>query len=77
MTLNTTSIGSVINVIRKREWETLKLNKYMKEELLEAKRKLYHLLLNKNSDELSDNEVEIMFQLSKDEQIQELLNSKT
>lgn len=43
----------------------------MKEEILEAKRKLYSLLL-KNG--LTDNEIDIMYLLSKDEQIQELLN---
>jgi len=46
-------------------------------ELLELKRKLYHALLKKESKDLTENEVNIMFYLSKDEQIQELLNDLT
>jgi hypothetical protein len=42
----------------------------MKEEILEAKRRLYSLLLDLDDHEISDNELEIMFLLSKDEQIQ-------
>lgn len=48
----------------------------MEKELLEAKMKLYHLLLKKG-DDVTDNEIEIMFHLSKDKQIQELLNQKS
>ena len=43
------------------------------EQLFEAKRQLYFLLLQK--DVLTDNEVELMFYLSKDEQIQELFKN--
>lgn len=46
----------------------------MEAKLLEAKRELYSLLLNKKK--LTDNEAEIMFYLSKDKQIQELLTNK-
>ena len=42
----------------------------MKEEILEAKRRLYLLLMKLNEDSITDNEVDIMFLLSKDEQIQ-------
>jgi hypothetical protein len=42
----------------------------MKEEILEAKRKLYLLLMELNEDAITDNEIEIMFLLSRDEQIQ-------
>ena len=45
----------------------------MKENLIELKRKLFVALLDLSNDELSDNEVDLMFNLSKDEQIQELL----
>lgn len=51
----------------------------MKNEILEAKRRLYLLLLNKlNLDNigLTDNEVDIMFLLSKDEQIQSLFETQ-
>ena len=50
----------------------------MKEEILEAKRRLYLLLLNKpklDNRGLTDNEVDIMFLLSKDEQIQSLFEN--
>ena len=48
----------------------------MKEEILEAKRRLYLLLIKLNKDTITDNEVEIMFLLSKDEQIQSLLEKE-
>ena len=44
-----------------------------KTELLEAKRKLYLLLLNLNEDDITDNELDIMLFLSRDEQIQSIL----
>ena len=44
----------------------------MKEQLLEAKRKLYSLLLELG-DEITDKEVDIMFALSNDEQIRSIL----
>lgn len=47
----------------------------MKEEILEAKRKLYLLLMKLDEDTITDNEVDIMFLLSKDEQIQSLFKS--
>lgn len=43
-----------------------------KEEILEAKRKLYLLLMKLNKDTITDNELDIMLLLSKDEQIQSL-----
>ena len=48
----------------------------MKEEILEAKRKLYLLLLRLDEKTITENEVDIMYSISKDEQIQEFLNSK-
>ncbi|HWY13089.1 MAG TPA: hypothetical protein VN026_17260 [Bacteroidia bacterium] len=50
----------------------------MKDKILEAKKTLYRLLLDKDkeSDDLTDGEVDVLFALSKDEQIQELLTSK-
>lgn len=47
----------------------------MKEEILEAKRKLYLLLMRLDEDTITDNEVDIMFLLSKDKQIQLLFES--
>jgi hypothetical protein len=47
-------------------------NIIMEEEILEAKRRLYLLLMKLNEDSITDNEVDIMFLLSKDEQIQSL-----
>lgn len=44
--------------------------------LLEAKRKLYSLLLELPQDEITDNETDMLFSLSKDEQIQTFLKSK-
>ena len=44
--------------------------------LLEAKKELYSLLICKNDSDLTDNEVDIMYSLSKDAQIKEYLNSK-
>ncbi len=49
----------------------------MKEEILEAKRRLYLLLMKLNEDSITDNEVDIMFLLSKDEQIQSLFETQT
>ncbi len=42
-------------------------------ECMETKRRLYHLLLQYPRDNLTDNEVEIMFLLSKDRDIQDIL----
>jgi hypothetical protein len=47
----------------------------MKVEILEAKRRLYLLLMKLDEDTITDNEVEIMFLLSKDEQIQSLFDN--
>ena len=47
----------------------------MKKEILEAKRRLYLLLMKLNEDVITDNETEIMFLLSKDEQIQSLFEN--
>lgn len=43
-----------------------------KRDMLEAKRELYSLLLKLSEDEITDIELELMFLLSKDEQIQSL-----
>jgi transcriptional regulator CtsR len=48
----------------------------MKEELLKAKSKLYELLLQLDEDLLTDVELDIMYNLSNDEQIKTLLKSK-
>lgn len=48
----------------------------MKEEILEAKKKLYLLLLQSNSNLLTKNEIDIMFLISKDKQIQKLFKNK-
>jgi hypothetical protein len=47
----------------------------MKVEILEAKRRLYLLLMKLDEDTITENEVEIMFLLSKDEQIQSLFEN--
>ena len=52
-------------------------NIIMEEEILEAKRRLYLLLMKLNEDSITDNEVDIMFLLSKDEQIQSLFETQT
>jgi hypothetical protein len=48
----------------------------MEKEILEAKRKLYALLLKVDEDTITDNELELMCLLSKDEQIQSLFEGK-
>ena len=48
----------------------------MKDEILEAKLRLYHLLMKLNEDIITDNEVDIMIMLSKDEQIQSLFEAR-
>jgi hypothetical protein len=51
----------------------------MNEEILEAKRRLYLLLLKKpklDSRGLTDNEIELLLRLSIDEQIQKLFEEK-
>jgi len=45
----------------------------MEKEILETKRRLYLLLMELTEDVITDNEVDIMFLLSKDEQIQSIL----
>lgn len=47
-----------------------------KEELKEAKRILYHLLVKTNHQDLTDNEIGIAFLLVKDVQVQEILEKK-
>ena len=55
----------------------IKMNvKKIKEEILEAKRRLYLLLMKLNEDTITDNEVDIMFLLSKDEQIHSLFETQ-
>lgn len=51
-------------------------NKIKSSEISEAKSKLYSLLINLDENEISDNEVDLMFLLSKDEQIQNKLSEK-
>ena len=53
-----------------------KLNK-MKKEILEAKRRLYLLLLKLDEKTITDNEVELLFRLSTDRQIQSLFETQT
>jgi len=48
----------------------------MKEEIFEAKLRLYLLLMKLDEDTITDNEVDIMLLLSKDEQLQSLLKCK-
>jgi hypothetical protein len=48
----------------------------MKEEILNAKRKLYSLLLKLDEETITENELDIMYLLSKDEQIQNFFNSR-
>lgn len=49
----------------------------MKEEILEAKRRLYLLLLKLDEKTITDNEVELLFRLSTDRQIQSLFETET
>lgn len=44
----------------------------MSKKILEAKCRLYLLLMNLDEDTITDNEVDIMFSLSKDKDIQSL-----
>jgi hypothetical protein len=48
----------------------------MKYDLIEAKKRLYALLLDVAPDDYSDAEVNIMYELSKDEDIQKHLRDK-
>jgi hypothetical protein len=48
----------------------------MKKEILNAKRKLYSLLLKLDEETISENELDIMYLLSKDEQIQNFFENK-
>lgn len=47
-----------------------------KSKLLTKKRELYQLLLSMNPDEMTDDDVDLMYMLSKDKQIQHLLSIK-
>jgi hypothetical protein len=47
----------------------------MKEQVKEAKRNLYYLLLQMDIKDISDNEATLLFQLANDEQIKEFLKS--
>ena len=49
----------------------------MKEEILEAKRRLYLLLLELDEKTITDNEVELLFRLSTDRQIQSLFETQS
>jgi hypothetical protein len=48
----------------------------MEQKILEARTKLYSLLLQLDDYELTDNEVDLLYSLSKDKQIKELLNER-
>lgn len=48
----------------------------MKEEILEAKIKLYQLLIKIDENSITDSEIDLMFILAKDEQIQSLFETK-
>lgn len=48
----------------------------MEEKILEAKVKLYQLLIKIDGDSMSDNDVDLMFLLAKDEQIQSLFETR-
>jgi len=48
----------------------------MKEDILKAKRKLYSLLIKLDENIITNNELDIMLLLSKDDQIQELFDNK-
>jgi len=49
----------------------------MKKQILEAKCKLYELLLSIPNDVMTENELDIMYLLSIDEQIQSILTEKS
>jgi len=49
----------------------------MREEILEAKRRLCLLLMGLSEDTITDNELDIMLLLSKDEQLQSLFETRT
>lgn len=49
----------------------------MKEQILQAKLRLYKLLMDSENDELSDNEIELLYKLSKDEQVNKWLSKRT
>lgn len=55
---------------------TFKPKREMKEEILNAKRKLYSLLLKLDEETITEHELDIMYALSNDEQIQNFLNSR-
>lgn len=61
--------------------KTLKMLKSLKannkNNLLFYKRKTYSLLLEKSNDELTDSELDLMYNLSIDKDIQEFLNNNT
>lgn len=57
------------------EIKNFQIRNKMNEEILEAKRRLYLLLMKLDEDTITDNEVDIMFLLSKDEQIQSLFQN--
>ena len=47
----------------------------MKKTILETKIELYRLLIKSNPDKMSVNDIDLMYKLSKDEEIQKLLES--
>lgn len=61
-------------LLQKKAFKYYSMNK--EQELLNAKRILYHQLLKLDEDVITDNEVEIMYRLSKDIQTQSLFETK-
>ena len=49
---------------------------FKNEEIFQAKLRLYNLLLKKDTKKLTDAEIKVMYELSKDHQIQDFLESK-
>lgn len=59
----------------KRSENFLNWIKMLETEIFEAKKKLYSLLLRLDPENITDNEADIMYSLSKDDSIQSVLNS--
>lgn len=66
--------------LSEQEWAKQVLDKNvisnMEEEILEAKRTLYFLLIKLDEDTITENELDIMFLLSSDKQIQSFLEQR-
>lgn len=64
----------ITNLLQKKAFKYYSMTKEL--ELLNAKRILYHQLLKLDEDVITDNEVEIMYRLSKDIQIQSVFETE-